>query len=156
MLRRFHVFLKATALAAVALGAPTEAPLGQFDRIDVAPVKTSIYVGSVSLSVPTMVRSSGGYEARYTAKVFPYFFSNEAGQLRVDFADDALRKLERGETVEFTGRAVNEDGEERRVEGKATPADATSGKLKVRVRVTKKVELIFNTTYRFPNRHAAR
>jgi hypothetical protein len=150
MLGRFHVFLLGAALAAATSGGAAEAPLSQYDRIEVAPVKTSIYVGSVALKVPPMTRSNGGYEAQYTAKVFPYFFSNEAGKLRVDFADDALRKLERGETVEFTGRAVNEDGEERRVEGKATPADPTSGKLKVRVRVTKKVELIFNTTYHFP------
>ena len=51
--------------------------------------------------------------------------------------------------MEFSGRAVNTDGEERRVEGKATPADALSGKIKVRVLVAKHLELIFNTSYRF-------
>jgi hypothetical protein len=44
---------------------------------------------------------------------------------------------------------VRSDGVERRVEGKATPVDATSGKIKVRVFVSKRIELIFNTTYRF-------
>ena len=33
--------------------------------------------------------------------------------------------------------------------GIATPADARSGKIKVRVFVSKRIELIFNTSYRF-------
>lgn len=128
-----------------------EAPLTRYSRVEVAPTKTSIYVGSVSMTMPTFSRTNGGYETTYAAKVFPYFFSNEKGRLRVEWSDDALRKLERGEVVEFKGLAVNEEGEERSVEGKVTPADANSGKLKVRVRVSKKIELIFNTTYRFPD-----
>ena len=44
---------------------------------------------------------------------------------------------------------MRDDGAERRLEGTATPTDATSGKLKVRVFVSKRIELIFNTTYRF-------
>ena len=43
------------------------------------------------------------------------------------------------------------DGTERPVEGKATPTDARSGKIKVRVFVSKRIELIFNTTYVFPD-----
>ena len=85
----------------------------------------------------------------YVAKVFPYFFYNENGRLWIHFPDEDLRRLEHGETVPFTGRALNDDGEERRVEGRIVPADASSGKIKVRVFVSKRIELIFNTTYRF-------
>ena len=48
-------------------------------------------------------------------------------------------------------RAVREDGAERRVEGKATPINRAAGKIKVRVFYSKRIELIFNTTYRFPD-----
>jgi len=62
---------------------------------------------------------------------------------------EVLELLERGERVAFRGRAQRADGSEHRVEGTVTPADATSGKVKVRVFATASVELIFNTTYRF-------
>jgi hypothetical protein len=145
MLRRWFVFacLASGLGLAIARGA-------DYSRVDVAPTRTSIYVGTVSMTMPTFVRSEGAFVSSYVAKVFPYFFYNENGRLTVDISDDALRQLARGEAIEFTGRAVRTDGAERRVEGKATPIDATSGKLKVRVFYSKRIELIFNTTYRFP------
>jgi hypothetical protein len=135
------------ALAGAARGA--EPALSRYDRVDVATTKTSVYIGSVTMTMPTFVRKEGVYEATYAAKVFPFFFYNEKGRLFIDVSDDALRRLERGEAMEFTGRGVRDDGVERRVEGKATPADAAGGKIKVRVFVSKRIELIFNTTYRF-------
>lgn len=130
-------------------GAETTSPT--YASVVVAPTKTSIYVGSVSMTMPAFGRVNGGYETTYVAKVFPYFFYNENGRLRVEISDESLRKLARGEAIEFQGRAIREDGAERRVEGKATPTDARTGKIKVRVFYSKRVELIFNTTYRFPD-----
>lgn len=152
MVRRpFAVFVCALGLRLAMCGA--EAPLSTFDRVTIAPTKTSIYIGSVAMTMPTLVRKNGTYESSYAAKVFPYFFSNEKGTLAIALADEALRKLERGEPVEFSGRAVNTDGEERRIEGKATPhptaVGGLAGKIKVRVFVSKRIELIFNTSYRF-------
>jgi hypothetical protein len=152
MLRRLPALTLCFALAIVACrlhGA--ERLLSDYARVDVAPTKTSIYLGSVSMTMPVFARANGIYETTYVAKVFPYFFYNEHGKMRVEIADDSLRKLERGEPIEFQGRAVREDGAERRVEGKATPTDGVSGKLKVRVFYSKRIELIFNTTYRFPD-----
>lgn len=127
------------------------APLRQKEVVEVAATWTSIYVGTVSLKMPPFARNpSGDYESTYAARVFPYFFANETGRITIRVTDDALRRLERGEVTEFSGRAVNQQGEERRIEGKATPADAAQGKIKVRVFVSPRVELIFNTTYRFP------
>ena len=126
-----------------------DAPLSRFDKVDIAPTKTSVYVGSVTMTMPTFTRKNGVYESTYAAKVFPYFFYNEKGRLLIEVSDETLRKLERGESVEFQGRGVRESGGERRVEGKATPTDATCGKIKVRVFVSKRIELVFNTTYRF-------
>ena len=126
-----------------------EAPDSRYDRVEIAPAKTSIYVGSVTMTMPPFVRKNGVYESTYVAKVFPYFFYNEIGRLSIEVSDETLRKLAGGEIIEFKGRGVRDDGAERRVEAKATPLDATSGKIKVRVFVSKRTELIFNTTYRF-------
>lgn len=124
--------------------------LGAYARVDIAPTKTSIYIGSVSMTMPTFLRENGTYSAPYSAKVFPYFFSSEKGTLFIDVADEALQRLARGEPIEFEGRGVNTDGEERRVAGRAVPTDARSGEIKVRVFISKRIQLIFNTTYRFP------
>ena len=151
MFRRPLTTLICTCALALAMHA-AEAPIATFDQVTIAPTKTSIYIGTVAMTMPTFVRKSGIYESSYAAKVFPYFFSNEKGRLAITLSDESLRKLERGEPVAFTGRAVNTDGEERRIEGKATPDEAAGGlkgKIKVRVFVSKRIELIFNTSYRF-------
>lgn len=151
MFRGRLTYLIFTLGLALTTGA-AEAPISTFDRVTIEPTKTSIYIGTVSMTMPTFVRKNGTYESSYGAKVFPYFFSNEQGTLTITFSDESLRKLERGERVEFSGRAVNTDGEERRIEGKATPnpsADGWEGKIKVRVFVSRQIELIFNTSYRF-------
>jgi len=129
---------------------PAEAPLNpRYRRVEVARTKTSIYVGTVSLTLPPLERRKGEYSATYEAKVFPFFFYNETGRLWIEFSDAQLRRLEGGERVSFQGRAQRADGNEYRVEGTVTPTDGTSGKVKVRVFATMSVELIFNTTYRF-------
>lgn len=148
MIRRLLAsFFCALVLTLVVGGA--EAPISAYDQVTIAPTKTSIYIGTVSMTMPAFVRKNGIYESTYVAKVFPYFFGSEKGVLAIKLSDAELRRLEKGEAVEFSGRAVNTDGEERRVEGKATPADVGGGKIKVRVFVSKRIELIFNTSYRF-------
>jgi hypothetical protein len=149
MFRRVCCLVACGALLCASLNAGAETPLASYGRVAIAPTRTSIYLGSVAMTMPTFVRIDGGYEAPYVAKVFPFFFYNEAGRLRVEISDASLHRLEAGEAIEFGGRAFREDGAERRVEGKATPADAKSGKIKVRVFYSKRIELIFNTTYRF-------
>lgn len=146
MLRFGTVFL---LLLTLTRGADAPPSLTRYDKVEVAATKTSIYVGSVTMNMPEFARKAGVYEAAYTAKVVPYFWFNETGRLAIEFSDEQLRQLARGEAVEFKGRGRRSDGVERRVEGKATPADALTGKLKVRVFVSKRTELIFNTTYRF-------
>ncbi len=126
------------------------APESAWRRVEIGATWTSIYVGTVSLRMPEFKRNAAGeYESTYAARVLPWLFQNENGRISIRVSDDALRRLARGETIEFDGRAVNQAGEERAVTGRAAPADATSGRIKVRVGVSPKVELIFNTTYRF-------
>ncbi|MBL9201422.1 MAG: hypothetical protein JNL39_13005 [Opitutaceae bacterium] len=147
----------AIALAFAGMVRAAEAGLRRYDRVEIAPTKTSIYVGTVSMTTPAFTRTGDVYESGYAAKVFPWFFESESGRLRVEISDEGLRRLERGERVEFSGRAVSSTGAERRVEGHATPEapGAPQGKIKVRVFVSKRIELIFNTTYRFPDASAS-
>jgi hypothetical protein len=142
-------FLGLCALATVCASTAQDFSLSRYDRVEIAPTKTSIYIGSVSMTMPAFTRKAGVYESTYEAKVFPYFFYNEEGRLFVEVSDDALRRLGRGEPVDFIGHGVSTSGKERRIEGRAVPADATSGKIKVRVFISKRIQLIFNTTYRF-------
>jgi hypothetical protein len=130
---------------------PGDAPLGgRYAQVTVDATKTSIYIGSVSLTMPPFVRRAGVYTADYRAKVFPFFFYSERGGISIEFPDENLRQLLRGETVYFKGYASNSNGVGRRIEGRAVPdgSGADHGKIKVRVWVGK-IELIFNTVYRF-------
>jgi hypothetical protein len=111
--------------------------------------KTSIYIGNVTLTMPPFKRTGEVYQSTYQAKVFPYFFYNERGTIAITLSDDELRRLSNGETVYFNGEAEDTAGDPRRIEGRVVPDDALSGKIKVRVWVSPKIELIFNTTYRF-------
>ena len=121
----------------------------------VQPAKTSIYIGAVTLTMPPFGRTGDTFHSTYQAKVFPLFFYNEAGRIAITLSDDDLRGLIRGERVYFTGEAFSRKDEPRRVEGHADPANPTSGKIKVRVWVSKNIELIFNTTYHFSGNPSA-
>ena len=118
----------------------------------VDPAKTSIYIGSVTLDMAPFRRSGERYESTYTARVFPYFFYNEKGRIEIVLSDDDLRQLAAGERITFSGKAESSDGEPRRIEGQATPADPLSGNIKDRVWVSPRIELIFNSHYRFTGR----
>lgn len=154
-----HPYLRLIALLALALASgagraaePAEATPGGYDSVEVAAAKTSIYLGYVSMTMPVFARKGDAFESSYVARVVPFVFYNEKGTLSVTFTEAMLRQLERGEAVDFKGLAIREDGAERPVSGRATPAGvgAREGKIKVRVAYSKKIELIFNTTYHFP------
>jgi len=125
------------------------APAHAFRAVSVANTRTSVYIGTVSLTMPTFQRSGTSFESTYVTKVFPYFFYNENGRLQIELPDADLQRLAAGETIAFSGNAESSKGEPRRIEGRAVPQNPTEGKIKVRVFVTPKIELIFNTTYRF-------
>lgn len=130
--------------------APELPPLDpMYAEATVETARTSIYIGAVTLRMPPFVREEDRYASTYSAKVLPFFFYNESGRLSITLTDDDLRQLATGERVYFTGEAFNKQDEPRRVEGHAQPTDANGGDIKVRVWVSKNIELIFNTTYRF-------
>ena len=111
-------------------------------------MKTSIYVGSVTLTTGVFERQGSTLGTTYAAKVFPWFFWGETGKIMITLTDTDLANLAKGEKAEFTGEAFNHKNKPRQVTGRAEPADATSGKFKVRI-MADGVELIFNGTYQF-------
>jgi len=134
-----------------AVGALTAQPapiLTGWDRVRISPMKTSIYVGSVSLTTEVFGRNGSNLVSTYDAKVWPWFFWGETGKISITLSDANLASLARGERAEFTGTATNHKNKPRTVTGYAQPADAISGKIKVRIGVDDTV-LIFNGTYRF-------
>jgi hypothetical protein len=138
-------------LALLLIFAPLRAGAPLPARAEVEPAWTSIYVGAVTLRTTEFTRGpDGAFNATYTARVIPYFPANEAGVISIAVPDAHLVRLLAGEAVDFTGSARNEHGEDRTLAGRATPVDARPGRLKVRIRVSPRIELIFNTTYRFP------
>ncbi len=120
-----------------------------FARVEIATAKTSIYVGTVSLIVQPLRRRGPVYLARYQARVFPFFFYDEEGSLQITVSDPALRRLTSGHPIEFSGQAVRDDGAIRRVEGRAVPTDRRSGRIKVRVFLSRHIALTFHSSYRF-------
>lgn len=126
---------------------PTPAPV-PWDRVNIPPMKTSIYVGSVTLSTKVFERQGSTLSTTYEAKVFPWFFWGETGRITITLQDAELAHLAKGESAEFTGEAFNQKNKPRKVTGRAQPINSTSGKMKIRINVDD-LELIFNGTYQF-------
>jgi hypothetical protein len=126
------------ALTSVAADAP--------ERVAVPAMKTSIYVGSVTLSTSDFVRDGETYAADYEARVFPWAFWNETGTIMIDAPEEQMKRLHEGETIELTGAATNHKNKPRTVSIKATPGETPGGRIKVRIKADG-VELIFNGDY---------
>ncbi len=141
--RAGFVFLLMGFLVASRAGA-TSLP----DRISVGPMKTSIYVGSVKLTTPAFKRDGVTLSTTYDARVTPWFFWNESGQITITLSESDFEALAKGQTVEFKGEGKNQKNKPRTITGRAQPTDEKSGKIKVRVKADG-VELIFNGTYHF-------
>lgn len=123
-------------------GAETPTP----DRVEVPPLKTSIYVGRVTLHTTPFSRSGESWAATYDAKVFPWAFWSEHGEITITLPESDLQRLLGGEMVNFTGNARNHRGKPRQVTGRATPDGSHGGRIKVRIEVDG-VELVFNGDY---------
>jgi len=132
------------------LRADTTQNIGDWDSVTIAPMKTSIYIGSVSLTTGVFKRAENQFSTTYEAKVWPWFFWSETGRISITVPAADLEKLSRGERIEFTGEAFNHKNKPRKVTGRAERINGASGKIKVRISVDD-TELIFNGNYRFNN-----
>jgi hypothetical protein len=143
--KRFYPALAFTlAVAASALRAGDD--LARFSQVAIKPATAFIYVGTVTMTIPPFVRHNDVYSSTYTAWVFPYFYS-EKGRIWITVPDDALRRVANGQSVDFTGRAVSEDGEARKILGHASPGGTMGGNIQVRVFVTRRISITYDTTY---------
>lgn len=145
LLRALLLSLLLAAVPALRAAAPA------WNRVTVEPIKTSIYVGSVTLVSGTFVRDGENFSTTYEAKVRPWFFWGESGTITIKMPAAELEKLAKGQRAEFTGEGYNQKHKRRTVTGYAQPADATTGKIKVRIAVDG-IELVFNGGYRLESK----
>ena len=138
------------ALLAASAARGDDASLAPYSAVEVAPVSTWAYVANVTLAVGRFVRHGDAFTSTYTATVFPYFFYNEQGSLKIKVPEAALRQLAAGRSFDFAGSAVRSDGKDRPVDGRVTPIDASRGRIRVRLFYSRHVVLVFTTTYRLP------
>ncbi len=148
MMSRLKLCLFLGLGAAAALRADPAPILTGWDHISVEPMKTSIYLGNVTLTPGVFERKGSTLAATYEARVFPWFFWSETGRIVITLKDADLANLAKGEKAEFTGDAVNQKSKPRKVTGYARPVDATTGQFKVRI-LANGVELVFDGNYRF-------
>jgi hypothetical protein len=137
------------ALYIAAVAAPLCAgdPPGRFDVVAAKPATASFIIGTITMTIPPFVRRNTVYSSTYAAKIFPYFFYNEKGRIWIEIPDDDLRRVALGQPVDFKGHAISDSGDGRRIEGRATPTGPLTGRLRVKVFITRRIGLTYNTTY---------
>jgi hypothetical protein len=144
--RRFLGPIVLALISSVPL-ARAEESLSRFDVVDIKPSTASLYIATVTMTMPPFVRKNVVYSSTYAAKVFPYFLFNEKGRIWIIVPDEDLRKVSLGLPVDFVGHAMSDSGDDRKVEGHAVPSGPTSGKIRVRVFITRRISLNYDTTY---------
>ena len=119
-------------------------------KLFIDPSSTSVALrGKASLIVSPLAHRDGNYVGDYQLKVRPYFFKSEKGSLLLAASDDAVRKLQTGTAINFTGKAVtHKDGRTHIVLGRATPSSRDRGSVTFSI-VTDDARIVFNTSYHF-------
>ena len=119
-------------------------------KLFIDPSSTSVALGKASLIVSPLTHRDGNYVGDYQLKVRPYFFKSEKGSLLLAASDDAVRKLQTGTAINFTGQALTyKDGRTHTVLGRATPSSRDRGSVTFSI-VTDDARIVFNTSYHFP------
>lgn len=131
--------------ASLALGA--DGVPARFNVVEIKPASTSLFIATVSMTFAPFVRHRTVFASTYAARVFPYFFYSEKGRIWIVVNQEALGRASRGQPAEFTGHALSDSGSDRKVEGKAVPTGPTTGTIKVRVFISRRIILVYNTTY---------
>jgi hypothetical protein len=118
-------------------------------KLVIGPSSASVAMGKASLIVSPLTHRDGNYVGDYQLKVRPYFFKSEKGSLLLAASDDAVRKLQAGTAINFTGQAVtHKDGRTHIVLGRATPSSRDRGSVTFSI-VTDDARIVFNTSYHF-------
>jgi hypothetical protein len=134
-------------LAAATPGRGADAALARFNVVDIKTSVASLYIASVTMIMPPFVRRDAVYSSTYYAKVFPYYFFSEKGRIWIIVPEADLRRAAVGQPVDFVGHALSDSGDERKVEGRAVPTGPSGGKIRVRVFISRRISLNYDTTY---------
>ncbi len=145
-MRRFLIIAALQlASAAAALGADDVPP--RFDTVDIGPGTASLYIATVTMAFQPFVRHRTVFSSTYSARVFPYFFYSEKGRIWIVVSHENLGRVVRGQPADITGHALSDSGSDRRVEGRVVPTGPDTGTIKVRVFISRRIALTYNTTY---------
>jgi hypothetical protein len=144
---RRHLASLLVVLAAAAPGRAADDPLARFNVVDIKSSVASLYIASVTMIMPPFVRHNAVYSSTYYAKVFPYYFFSEKGRIWIVVPEADLRRAAVGQPVDFVGHALSDSGEERKVQGHAVPTGPSGGKIRVRVFISRRISLNYDTTY---------
>jgi hypothetical protein len=139
--------LVALALSAAAPVRSADDDLARFNLIDIKPTTSSLFIATVTMTMPPFARRDAVFSSTYSARVFPYFFWSESGRIWIVVPAEKIRRAALGEPVDFTGHGISESGDGRRIDGRATPTGPSGGRIRVRVFVSKRIFLTFDTTY---------
>jgi hypothetical protein len=119
-------------------------------KLFIDPSSASVALWKASLIVSPLTHRDGNYVGDYQLKVRPYFFKSEKGSLLLAASGDAVRNLQTGTAINFTGQAVtHRDGRTHIVLGRATPSSRDRGSVTFSI-VTDDARIVFNTSYHFP------
>jgi hypothetical protein len=138
--------LFALALTAASSALSSGDDMARYNQVEIKPATAYIYIATVTMTIPPFSRHNGVYSSTYAARVFPIFYT-ERGRIWIDIPDDALRLIASGQPIDFTGHAINDSGDGRKIAGHAVPTGASGGKISVRVFVTKRISITYDTTY---------
>ena len=129
---------------------PPETSRAVTRKLFIDPSSTSVALrGKASLIVSPLTHREGNYVGEYQLRVRPYFFKSEKGSLLLAASDEAVRKLQAGTAIYFTGKAVTyKDGRTHIVLGTATPSSADRGRVTFSI-ITDDVKMVFSTSYHF-------
>ncbi len=140
-------------ISPVAVGQET-GPLGPVEPFEyreavIEPAKAKdVPAMRITLSAGTLKRTESGYTADYRVDVFPFFFFSESGSVHIDVSPESMGRLQSGQVISVSGKAINNHDRSRRLEGRVYPDDLLTGRIRLVVYVGR-IELIFKTTYRF-------
>jgi len=120
--------------------------MAKFGKVAIDPAAANLYIATVSMAFQPFIRHKAEYSSTYVARVFPFFYT-ERGRISIVIPDDLLHRVDRGEPVDFVGRALSDSGDSRKVEGHAVPTGPMRGKIRVRVFISRRLSLSYDTTY---------
>jgi len=152
--RRFAAIAVLLLAAAASMPAAGD-PMAKFSTVAIYPASANLFIATVSMAFEPFARHGPEYSSTYVARVFPFFYT-EKGRIWIVIPDDLLRRVDRGEAVDFVGHALNDSGDSRKVEGHAVPTGPMTGRIRVRVFISRRLSLNYDTTYELTGAAGAR